>query len=218
MLKRFRSAAVAAVALLITSSILYATGSFSTLPIVEGPSYCASTVSGTGNLSGITGQGQGTLGSICAQTVPAGPTAVTGNEVIPADLYRPDVSPPAAGLGPQPATALLTMASLNALPITVFNGVFNNQNFVTATNTTGGFIVNAGATISAVKVGLPPTPIDGQRFIFNADQIITTLLITSPTAGVTISNAATALTPSATGTFGYGFMWNAASLNWYRLY
>ena len=49
-------------------------------------------------------------------------------------------------------------------------------------------------------------------------KIITTLLFTSPTAGVTISNAATALTPSATGTFGYGFMWNAASLNWYRLY
>jgi hypothetical protein len=58
---------------------------FSTLPIIGGSSFCASTVTGTGGLSGITGTGQGTLGSICGQTVPAGPPALTGSEIIPAD-------------------------------------------------------------------------------------------------------------------------------------
>jgi hypothetical protein len=217
-MKRFRSAAVAAVALLVTSTILYATGSYSTLPIVEGSSYCASMVSGTGNLSGVTGQGQGTLGSVCAQTVPAGPTAVTGNEVIPADLYRPDISPPAVGLGPQPATALLSMASLNALPITVSSVPTATLSTLSATNTTGGYIFhNASGAITAVTVNLPPLPIDGQQFAISADQVITTLVVTPTTAGQTVTKAPTVLTPSTTGTYGYRFMYNAAGTNWYRL-
>lgn len=62
-----------------------AAGKFSTLPVVGGNSFCASTVTGTGGLGGITGQGQGSTGSICGQTVPAGPPAITGTELIPAD-------------------------------------------------------------------------------------------------------------------------------------
>lgn len=189
-----------------------AAGNYSTYPIIEGPSFCASTV-GVNGQAGNTGQGggaAGTNGAYCAQTVPAGPPAVTGNELVPLDTGLPN--------GASPQSATITMASLNALPITVTNGTtVSSQVFVTAVNTTGGYIINSGGTISAVKVNLPPAPVDGQQFAFSADQIITTLLFTSPTAGVTISNAATALTPSNTAAYGYKFMYNAAATNWYRL-
>lgn len=85
------------VAALVAVSLIpaaHAAGIFSTLPIVGNPSFCGSTVTGTGGLGGITGQGQGTLGSICGQTIPAGPTAITGNELIPADTELGGGAPP----------------------------------------------------------------------------------------------------------------------------
>lgn len=79
-----RSAVAAFLAVLLSTGA-YAAGNWSTLPQVGQPSFCGSTVSGTGSLAGVTGQGQGTIGSICGQTIPAGPTALTGNELVPAD-------------------------------------------------------------------------------------------------------------------------------------
>lgn len=212
MFGRLKGVAVGCAALAIASTALYAAGNYSAYPIVEGGSFCLSTV-GVNGQAGITGQGggaAGTNGAYCAQTVPAGPPAVTGSELVPADTGL-------AG-GAPPQTVVLQMANLNALPITVTNGTtVSSQVFVTAVNTTGGYIINSGGTISAVKVNLPPAPVDGQQFAFSADQIITTLLFTSPTAGVTISNAATALTPSNTAAFGYRLLYNAAANNWYRM-
>lgn len=72
----------------------YAAGMWSTLPVVGGNSFCASTVTGTGSLGGITGQGQGSTGSICGQTVPAGPPAITGTEIFPADTQLSGGAPP----------------------------------------------------------------------------------------------------------------------------
>ena len=215
MLKRYRSAAIAVTALFVTSTVIFAAGNYSTLPIVEGSSYCASTVTGTGSLSGVTGQGQGTTGSICAQTVPAGPTAVTGYEVVPADLYRPDVAP--ASLGAQPQTALLSMASLNALPITVATVITGaTGNTLVAAATSGGYILHSTASVTSVVLTLPTAPIDGQQFALSADQLITSLTLTSGT-GASITKNPTVLTPSTTGTYGYRFMYNAAATNWYRL-
>lgn len=214
MFKRYRSAAVAVTALLITSSTLWAAGNWSTLPIVEGSSYCASTVSGTGSLSGITGQGQGTTGSICAQTVPAGPLAITGNEVIPADLNNPaTISATNGGVSPQ--TGLIQMANLNALPLTVSTVPTFSTTSLSATNLTGGFILHSTATVTAVTISLPAAPIDGQQFAIAADQTITTLVVTS--AAATISKAPTILTASTTAPYNYRFMYNAAGTNWYRL-
>jgi hypothetical protein len=216
MLKRYRSAAVGLCALLVTSAIAWGAGNWSTLPIIEGASYCASTVSGTGNLGGATGQGQGTLGSICAQTVPAGPTAVTGFEVIPADLYRPDISPPSAGLGVQPQTALISMASLNALPIVVLGAATSTLNTIVATAQTGGYLFNAASTISSITITLPPAPVDGQQFAVSADQTVTTLTLTTSTAA-TIKQNPTVITVSTTAAYGYRLMYNAALTAWIRL-
>ena len=217
MLKRLKGAAVGCAALAITSTAIYAAGSFSTLPIIGGSSYCASTVTGTGSTGGITGQGQGSTGSICAQTVPAGPSIVTGNEVIPADLNNPSNLTASAG-GTVPTTALMSLASLNALPITVSSVPTSTLTTLTASATTGGYLLhNASGNITAVTINLPVAPIDGQQFAINADQVVTTLLVTSTVAGVTITKAPTVITPSTTGTYGYRFMYNAAGTNWYRL-
>lgn len=214
MLKRYRSAAVAAVALLVTSSIVWAAGNWSTLPIVGGASFCASTVSGTGGLGGVTGQGQGTTGSICAQTVPAGPSVVTGNELVPADE-------PNTATGQSPQTVVLTLASLNALP-TAYTAVFNNG---TATNTIpispliGNLVILGSAALSATTVQFPASPIDGQQLGLTANQTIATLIM-SPNTGQTIDAKAqvTALTTSTTATYGYKFLWRASNSTWYRLY
>ncbi len=83
----------AGAAICAAGSIAWAAGMWSTLPIVGQPSFCISTVSGAGGFNaagnagggGATGQGQASSGSLCAQTIPAGPPSLTGNELIPAD-------------------------------------------------------------------------------------------------------------------------------------
>lgn len=77
----------AGIAMLAAGTIAYGAGNYENLPIVGGSSFCTGTVTGAGApFAGATGQGQGTTGSICAQTVPAGPPALTGNELVPADV------------------------------------------------------------------------------------------------------------------------------------
>lgn len=93
-MKRFRTLAAAGVAVAVASTLAIAAGNWSTLPIVGSASFCGSTVTGTGSLGGITGQGQGSTGSICGQTIPAGPPAITGNELVPADTNLTGGAPP----------------------------------------------------------------------------------------------------------------------------
>lgn len=209
MFTRYRSAAVAAVALLAISTAVFAAGSYSTLPIVGGASFCASTVSGTGSLGGATGQGQGTSGSICAQTIPAGPPILTGTELVPADTGL------AGGASPQ--TVVIPMASLNALPILVSTIPTNVTATLSATNLQGGVIFHSTATVTAATVSLPPSPIDGQQYAITADRTITTLIVTATTAGQAITNAPTTIVSSVTAPFGYRFLYNLALNTWLRL-
>lgn len=98
MLKRYRSAAIGLCAVLLTGVIAHAAGIYSQLPLIGSAAFCGSTVTGTGNLGGQTGQGQGTIGSICGGTVPAGPPFITGNEIMAVDTLLP------GGASPQSAT------------------------------------------------------------------------------------------------------------------
>lgn len=215
MLKRYRSAAIGCVALILASGIATAAGLWSTLPIVGNNGFCASTVSGTGNLGGLTGQGQGTLGSVCAQTVPAGPSIVTGSELVPADL---GVN---AGAGPT-QTVMLSLASLNALPIS-YNTVTSSPQTVTGTNFSGGAFMHLGSGIGAamtsVTINLPATPIDGQQFVVSGDANITTLTITALNlpANVAIKQNPTTMTTVTTAPFGYRLIYNLANNVWSRL-
>src|ERR1700678_3505303 len=65
------------------ASAALAAGNYLTYPIVGQPSFCASGNPSGPGVGGTTGQ-QGSPNT-CVQTVPAGPTALTGAELIPAD-------------------------------------------------------------------------------------------------------------------------------------
>jgi hypothetical protein len=95
-MRKSRLALAAVLTAGIGSTLAYAAGMWPTLPIVGGGSYCAS-ILGTGpTQSGQTGTGAGpvTGSTICGATIPAGPTALTGNELIPADTGLAGGAPP----------------------------------------------------------------------------------------------------------------------------
>lgn len=198
MLKALRGAAVAAVASLLSLSAAHANGMFSNLPVVEGAAYCSMYA------------GDGTT---CVQYVPAGPTAVTGNERVPADTRLSN--------GQSPQTVLFSMANLNALPLTV-STITTNPQTVTAAATSGGVLLrnNGGGTVmTAVTINFPTAPVDGQQFAVSADANVTTLTLTATNlpAGVTIKNNPTGITTSTTGAYGYRFMYNSTNNAWFRL-
>lgn len=148
-------------------------GNWSTLPVIGGTSYCASTVTGTGGLSGVTGTGQGTLGSICAQTEPAGPPALTGSELIPADIGG------ASNGGPQ-QTAVIPSALLQFATNRIIGGDFDT-NPAQRLSTTKGI---------ASLASLSPT-----AAVMTADR----WWVIAPAAGVTVtmdSTASTAVVPA----------------------
>jgi hypothetical protein len=154
MLKRFRGVAIAAaVALCASAGIAYAAGLWSTLPIVGGSSYCASYVTGTGNLSGATGQGQGTIGQICGQTVPAGPATFTGTEMVPMDLLAPGTQ----SQGPT-TTAL---ANISQLGQGALDDVTASGAALTIPNGTMFYVLDTG-TSATTTVTMPASAIEGQ--------------------------------------------------------
>ncbi len=133
----------------------WSAGLWSTLPIVGSASFCAGTVTGFSTFGGTTGQGQGTGGPICSQTVPAGPTALTGQELVPADLGAG-----AAGGGGGPVQTVTIpsalLANMSGTPRNYLeNGAMNvNQRIVQTTlaagittcGTTTGVAINTAAT------------------------------------------------------------------------
>jgi hypothetical protein len=93
MSNKYRGLAIGLAALVASVGAAIGAGNWETLPIVGQPATCVSTVSGAGGFNpqgnvgggGATGQGQASSGSLCAQTLPAGPPVLTGSEIIPAD-------------------------------------------------------------------------------------------------------------------------------------
>ncbi len=216
MFGRLKGVAVGCAALVITSGVLYAAGNYSAYPIVGGSSFCLSTV-GVNGQAGNTGQGGGTAGTngaYCAQTVPAGPSIVTGSELVPADT--------GLGNGASPQTVVLTLASLNALPIPV--STVTGSTYTVAVNPlAGGAFLHLGkgqgTAMTAVTVDLPAAPIDGQQFAVSGDASVTTLTMTalnSP-ANVTINNSPTGMTALNSALFGFRFIYSAALNQWGRL-
>lgn len=211
MFTRSKSIVALALAGAIVTGSVWAAGNYSMYSIVGGAAICAGTVTGAGGLGGTTGQGQASTGSICPLSVPAGPTIVTGLELVPADTSL------AGGASPQ--SVVLPMASFNALPI-----VFSNANspaaanLLSATNLMGGLILIGQGNLSKLNISLPPTPIDGQQFAVGSNQTVAVVSIaaSAPTTQ-SVANTPTVITPSTTGSFNYRFVWNAASSTWWRL-
>lgn len=165
-----------AVALLGVSTVAFAAGMFSNLPIVGGAAYCALYAG-----DGVT----------CTGNVPAGPTALTGNELIPADTGI------AGGASPQ--TVLIDVSTLGAGP-TQYSTPLTGATTTVAAGTRQVIIEPAG-TIATHTLQLPAATglTEGQRLGFCTTQIVTTLTVTAG-AGSTVANAPTAmLVPVATG-------------------
>lgn len=88
---RLRSLAVGLCALAVASIAALAAGQFPGYPIVGGGSYC-------------NGYATGTSGQVCVSTVPAGPVAITGTELVPADT--------GLASGQQPQTVVIPTSML----------------------------------------------------------------------------------------------------------
>jgi hypothetical protein len=175
-MKLTRSFGLGIAALFAVVSAANADGFFSKWPVVSGAAYCALFA------------GDGTT---CVGNVPAGPTALTGNERIALDTKLPS--------GQSPQSVLASPASLGAGPTQYSVPVTTNS--ITILPTTRQVIVNPAGTIAALTIVTPAAAamVDNQRIGFCTTQIITTLTVTAGT-GVTVSNAPTAmLVPVTTG-------------------
>lgn len=164
-------------------------------PIVGGSSYCATTVN-----------------AVCTSTIPAGPSVLTGNEVVPADTNLSG--------GRNPQTVVIPVGRLGAGPTTYNVPVTTDS--VTITNTTRRLIIEPAGTIAAFTVVFPAattlTQADGQLFGLCTTQIVTTLTTTAG-AGTTVANAPTALlVPVATGAAScVEWIYRLSNTTWYRV-
>lgn len=226
-----RTALAAVLVASVAVPFAWGAGVFQTYPIIGGAAYCASgNVSGAAQ-GGITGQGAPipaagavTGTSICGQTVPAGPPALTGTEVFPVDLYTPGTLVGAGG----PATA--------DVPVTLIaNGVGGTQVNTTVGTTASVVIANgiskliyAGATAATyTSLTMPPNPMQNQQFcIHNAGSGILTLtaVVVGTSGQVFVQGAApttlpvevasgaqtTVTNPSAC------WLYNVSNTTWYR--
>lgn len=212
-----KSGLLAVGALAASSMIAYAAGNWSTLPVVGYSSYCASTVSGTGGLGGITGTGQGTLGSICAQTVPAGPSIVQGTEVFPVDAYNPSSITASQG-GASPTTYLVSLASLGALPPAYPQFSANTGTNTFTVSPLVGVVILSATTglLSSTTMTFPAAPIDGQTLAVSSTGTITTFSVSANVGQSSFDNP-TIITASTTGSYGYKWIYRVANTSWYRL-
>lgn len=163
-------------ALLAVTTSAFADGMFAKLPVVSGAAYCALY------------QGDGTT---CAANVPAGPSALTGNERVPLDTKLSN--------GVSPQTVLASPASLNAGPSQYATPLTGAS--ITILPTTRQLIIDPAGTIATLTIVTPAASalVDNQRIGVCTTQIVTSLTVTAGT-GVTVGNAPTALlVPVATG-------------------
>lgn len=215
-MKRFRVTVAAGLIAAAGITSVLAAGNWSTLPIVGGAAFCTSTSSGVtlpagqGPYGVVPGSTQGTGNSVCGPSAPIGPSIVTGNELVPADTLLPNSA--------SPQTVTLPMASFNALPLFFITNLSAGTTAITMDNNQGGIIIDSTGTITQTTITMPAAPIDGQQFVLDSNKSITTLVI-APASGQTIATEAltTGLTVSVTAPYGYGYVYHAANLTWYRL-
>lgn len=195
--------------------IAYAAGLFPGLPIVGEAAYCP------GYSSYATGTTQPTTSpstpNNCNATAPAGPGALSGNEVVIADIPTNTNAGPSSVYIPSPsgasgvydyvANASLQPSSLNG------TGTFTVPNLI------NNVILDPTGSLTALTVTLPVGPLDGQIVRIVTSQAVTpTLVITPSSAATKVKNApATLGTTTSTGPWSASFIYNLAQNIWYRL-
>ena len=198
-------ASAGAIACALSAVGAYASGMFQTLPVIGGASYCAATVTATGGLTGITGTGQGTLGSICAQTVPPGPAVFAGTEVIPNDIYAPGSSNYVGGA----QTSLINITQLGQGPAIDLTTVGTAQ---TIPNVTPWYFLD-GAQAAALTVTMPAVAVEGQFQNIVCEAATVGVLTVAANTGQTLK-----LNPAAACVTGVAYQWRyqASNATWFR--
>lgn len=183
-----------AVALLGVTLTAHAAGMFNNLPIVGGAAYCALYA------------GDGTT---CAGNVPAGPTALTGNEKIPADTQLSG--------GSSPQSVLIDVSSLGAGP-TQFSVPLTGASITVAAGTRQVIVEPAG-TIAALTLVMPAAAglTEGQRLGFCTTQIITALTITNGTGATVVNPPSAMAVPNLLGQAScVEWVYVVSTTKWYR--
>lgn len=164
------------------------------LPIVGGAAYCASTVNNT-----------------CVSTIVAGPTAITGNETIPADTNLSQ--------GRTPQAVKVTLQTLGIGPYTyqlVVTGAAS-YSYTVPNNIRDVIFDIASGPISDERVTAPAAPVDGQKVCVNSRVTITAFQFIANTGQTLAATTPTVLTASTTAPQGYCWLYRSTDLKWYRL-
>lgn len=192
-----RIALLSGVALLVAAPLVaIAGGSFQTLPVIGGPSYCASQVTGA-------------TGQICGQTVPAGPPAFTGNEVTNFDTSTPGTTTSAP-----PQSALASILQLGQGASVLLGNAGGSVTMAFGT----GFLFVDGTEASAFTVTLPASPVEGQFAEVScatATAGAMTVAANSVPASTTLLPAFSAAVCTAGNTFKYRY--SASSNVWFKV-
>lgn len=188
----FKKLGLSLFAIVSVVGLAIAGGQFQGLPIINGASYCNTTVNG-----------------VCQQTIPAGP-AMTGLELVPADTQAPQ------GIFPQ--TAYVPLLAMNAGPYQ-YNAPLTGAS-ITLLNTSRRLMLEPAGTIAALTVVFPAasTLIDNQTMGICSRQVVTALTITNG-AGATVLDPPTALTapPTTGGASCVEWVYRQTNTSWYRV-
>jgi hypothetical protein len=186
----------ALIASVVAVRLAMATGLFPGLPLFGWPSYCAGT-----NITG----------TQCAATVPAGPTAFTGSEVVPTDVYGPNSASTTGGAGLYPQTMFTSILALGNGPVVV-NTTAGAQ---TIPNNTSVWMENVGNTSTTIT--LPSTPVGGQIVRVDLATAQTTSILFAANAGQSCLPACPQTKNTVTAGTGYAWVYNAANTTWYSI-
>jgi hypothetical protein len=186
----------------VLGTVAYAAGLFPGFPIVGQAAYCVG-VSSYQQTATVPGVVQSP--TQCNTTAPAGPTALTGLELVPADTQLAN-QPPATVSIPMtsfPAGAYVAVIPTTGQSLVIPNGV-------------NAYLMNPAGTLATLTLTMPSSPVNGQLLRIASSATITALTL-SGAAGQTILNNPTAITVSTTTPYNYAFMYNAVSAAWNRV-
>lgn len=223
-MKRFyrKVAVVGALLAIVGAPLAYAGGLWFGLPVIGGASYC----------SGSTLAGPGGTATVCNTTVPAGPTALTGQELVPSDL-----NPQGTQAGyPVPGTASSGVQSGLVPVANVASGAYQlvapPTGSITSSLTINNGITNVVANLTGTQTYtaflLPVTPTDGQIVRIAANATITTIIVTSGLGSTATVDTPTkllspfdplppALLTSSATIGGVSYLYNLSNNRWFRL-
>lgn len=207
-MKRFRLlAVVGALVALAAVPLAYASGLFPGLPIVGQAAYCVGYSSYSTSVTSPTS----TQSPIqCNTTSPAGPAALTGLELAPADTQIGNYPP---------ATVSIPIPLMSSGPY-VYNLITNAVTNVTIPNLINNYILDETTSIATMSITLPSSPLNGQVVNFTSTHLLTLItFLTSGIAGSQISGAVTTFaTPTTPGTGGISFLYDSVQNYWYRVH